>query len=212
MLSKEMREILVKAFNEIHDADKVAEIFDVSRRTVYTYVEKAREGESLEVRTSERGRKAILRLATRPRGMGWFLTKAQTRKTWRLSKSSSTRPSRRSSHLDGWRAKTRSAGGPDSKFTTRRSRTRIEHLRKGADVNAHQCQKLPDGRILMLLNRLGDGWRLTRNPLRANYGYRSGFFVNMAFIKPRLVLPINVRVRRGGAFAEAHEILKQYTV
>ena len=40
MLSKEMREILVKAFNEIHDADKVAEIFNVSRRTVYTYVEK----------------------------------------------------------------------------------------------------------------------------------------------------------------------------
>ena len=60
MLSKEMREILVKAFNEIHDADKVAEIFNVSRRTVYTYVEKARAGESLEVRTSERGRKANL--------------------------------------------------------------------------------------------------------------------------------------------------------
>ena len=33
MLSKEMREILVKAFNEIHDADKVAEMFNVSRRT-----------------------------------------------------------------------------------------------------------------------------------------------------------------------------------
>ena len=60
MLNKEMREILVKAFNEIHDADKVAEIFNVSRRTVYTYVEKARKGESLEVRTSERGRKAKL--------------------------------------------------------------------------------------------------------------------------------------------------------
>ncbi len=53
MLSKEMREILVKAFNEIHDADKVAEIFNA-------YVEKARAGESLEVRTSERGRKANL--------------------------------------------------------------------------------------------------------------------------------------------------------
>ena len=60
MLSKEMREILVKAFNEIHDADKVAEIFNVSRRTVYTYVEKAREGKSLEVRTSGRGRKPKL--------------------------------------------------------------------------------------------------------------------------------------------------------
>ena len=67
MLSKEMREILVKAFNEIHDADKVAEIFNVSRRTVYTYVEKAREGESLEVRTSERGRKAILWFTVSPR-------------------------------------------------------------------------------------------------------------------------------------------------
>ena len=60
MLNKEMREVLVKAYKEIHDADEVAKIFGVSRRTVYTYVEKAREGESLEVRTSERGRKPKL--------------------------------------------------------------------------------------------------------------------------------------------------------
>ena len=60
MLDKEMREVLVKAFEETHDADEVARIFGVSRRTVYTYVEKARAGESLEVRTSERGRKPKL--------------------------------------------------------------------------------------------------------------------------------------------------------
>ena len=72
MLSKEMREILVKAFNEIHDADKVAEIFNVSRRTVYTYVEKARAGESLEVRTSERGRKASQSSRSAlPSDVGW---------------------------------------------------------------------------------------------------------------------------------------------
>lgn len=60
MLNREMREVLVKTFNELHNADEVAKIFRVSRRTVYTYVEKARAGESLEVRTSERGRKAKL--------------------------------------------------------------------------------------------------------------------------------------------------------
>ena len=60
MLDKEMREVLVKAFEETHDADEVARIFGVSRRTVYTYVEKARDGQSLEVRTSERGRKPKL--------------------------------------------------------------------------------------------------------------------------------------------------------
>ena len=49
MLSKKMRQALVKAFSEIHDADNVAKSFGVSRRTVYTYVEKARDGESLEV-------------------------------------------------------------------------------------------------------------------------------------------------------------------
>ena len=57
MLSKERREDLVRAFNETHNANMVARIFQVSRRTVYTYVEMARKGISLEVRTSQRGRK-----------------------------------------------------------------------------------------------------------------------------------------------------------
>ena len=60
MLDQEARELLVKTYDEIRDANKVAAIYGVSNWTVYFYVKKAREGESLEVRTSERGRKAKL--------------------------------------------------------------------------------------------------------------------------------------------------------
>ena len=60
MLDQEARELLVKTYDEIRDAKKVAAIYGVSSWTVYFYVKKAREGKSLEVRTSERGRKAKL--------------------------------------------------------------------------------------------------------------------------------------------------------
>ena len=60
MLDQEARELLVKTYDEIRDANKVAAIYGISSWTVYFYVKKAREGKSLEVRTSERGRKAKL--------------------------------------------------------------------------------------------------------------------------------------------------------
>ena len=60
MLDQEARELLVKTYDEIRDAKKVAAIYGVSSWTVYFYVKEAREGKSLEVRTSGRGRKPKL--------------------------------------------------------------------------------------------------------------------------------------------------------
>lgn len=60
MLSTEVRELMVKAYEKSHNATEVARNFSVSRTTVYEYVRQMRETGSVAVRTSERGRKPIL--------------------------------------------------------------------------------------------------------------------------------------------------------
>ena len=44
MLDQEARELLVKTYDEIRDANKVAAIYGISNWTVYIYFKKAREG------------------------------------------------------------------------------------------------------------------------------------------------------------------------
>ncbi len=60
MLSTEVRELMVKAYEKSHNATEVARNFSVSRTTVYEHVRQMRETGSVAVRTSERGRKPIL--------------------------------------------------------------------------------------------------------------------------------------------------------
>lgn len=60
MLSTEVRELMVKAYEKSHNATEVARNFSVSRSTVYDYVKQMRERGSVAVQTSKRGRKAIL--------------------------------------------------------------------------------------------------------------------------------------------------------
>ncbi len=60
MLSTEVRELMVKAYEKSHNATEVARNFSVSRGTVYEYVNRKRKNESIEVKTSQRGRKPKL--------------------------------------------------------------------------------------------------------------------------------------------------------
>ena len=60
MLSTEVRELMVKAYEKSHNATEVARNFSVSRGTVYEYVNRKRRNESIEVKTSQRGRKSKL--------------------------------------------------------------------------------------------------------------------------------------------------------
>lgn len=60
MLTNEERERLVKTYETIWNAEKVAKIFDVSVRTVYRLVNQKRESGSVAVRTSLCGRKPSL--------------------------------------------------------------------------------------------------------------------------------------------------------
>ena len=60
MLSTEVRELMVKAYEKSHNATEVARNFFVSRGTVYEYVNRKRKNESIEVKTSQRGRKPKL--------------------------------------------------------------------------------------------------------------------------------------------------------
>ncbi len=60
MLSTEVRELMVKAYEKSHDAKEVARNFSVDKSTVYTYVRKMRKTGTVAVQTSKRGRKAIL--------------------------------------------------------------------------------------------------------------------------------------------------------
>ncbi len=60
MLHNEARELLVKAYEKSHNATEVAKNFSVSRGTVYTYVNRKRNNISIEVKTSQRGRKSKL--------------------------------------------------------------------------------------------------------------------------------------------------------
>ena len=60
MLSTEVRELIVKAYEKSHNATEVAKNFSVSRTTVYDHVNRMRETGSVAVQTGKRGRKPIL--------------------------------------------------------------------------------------------------------------------------------------------------------
>ena len=60
MLSTEVRELIVKAYEKSHNAAEVARNFSVNRGTVYEYVNRKKNNQSLEVKTSQRGRKSKL--------------------------------------------------------------------------------------------------------------------------------------------------------
>ena len=60
MLSNEARNLLVRTYEQMPDAAKVAEIFSVSASSVYRLVRQMRNTGSVELRTSSRGRKPVL--------------------------------------------------------------------------------------------------------------------------------------------------------
>ena len=60
MLNKEERELLIKTYEKTHDARLTAEIFSVHRSRVYAIVKQYRETGSVEVCTSQCGRKRKL--------------------------------------------------------------------------------------------------------------------------------------------------------
>ena len=60
MLNKEERELLIKTYEKTQDARLTAEIFSVHRSRVYAIVKRYRETGSVEVRTSQCGRKRKL--------------------------------------------------------------------------------------------------------------------------------------------------------
>lgn len=60
MLSTEVRELMVKAYEKSHNATEVARNFSVSRTRVYDYVKRMRETGTVAVQTDKRGRKPIL--------------------------------------------------------------------------------------------------------------------------------------------------------
>ena len=51
---------MVKAYEKSHNAAEVARNFSVNRGTVYEYVNRKKNNQSLEVKTSQRGRKSKL--------------------------------------------------------------------------------------------------------------------------------------------------------
>ena len=54
MLSTEIREMMVKAYEKSHNAKEVARNYSVSKSTVYTYVKQKRETGTVAVQTSKR--------------------------------------------------------------------------------------------------------------------------------------------------------------
>ena len=60
MLNKEERELLIKTYEKTHDARLTAEIFSVHRSRVFAIVKQYKETGSVEVRTSQCGRKRKL--------------------------------------------------------------------------------------------------------------------------------------------------------
>ena len=60
MLHNEARNLLVKAYEETHDAQTVATCFQVSTSTVYRLSVQMKKTGSVDLRTSQRGRKAAL--------------------------------------------------------------------------------------------------------------------------------------------------------
>ncbi|MCC8078380.1 MAG: transcriptional regulator, partial [Oscillospiraceae bacterium] len=60
MLHNEARELLVAGYEKTHDAQLIADAFSVSKRTVYRLEQQKRETGSVELHTSQRGRKPVL--------------------------------------------------------------------------------------------------------------------------------------------------------
>ena len=60
MLHNEARELLVKDYEITHDAEGIAKAYSVSKWTVYRLAEQKRKTGSVELRTSQRGRKPAL--------------------------------------------------------------------------------------------------------------------------------------------------------
>lgn len=60
MLHNEARELLIKTFETYHDAKKVADIFSVSKSTVYRLREQKEKTGSVALHVNQRGRKPLL--------------------------------------------------------------------------------------------------------------------------------------------------------
>ena len=60
MLHNEARELLVKGYEKSGDAEAIAQAYSVSERTVYRLAQQKRETGSVELKTSQRGRKPVL--------------------------------------------------------------------------------------------------------------------------------------------------------
>ena len=60
MLHNEARELLVKGYETTHDVEGIAKAYSVSKWTVYRLAEQKRKTGSVELRTSQRGRKPVL--------------------------------------------------------------------------------------------------------------------------------------------------------
>ena len=60
MLHNEARELLVQAYEKTHNAKEVAELYGVSKYTVYHLCERKRATGSVKLLTHQRGRKRLL--------------------------------------------------------------------------------------------------------------------------------------------------------
>ena len=60
MLHNESRKLAVEAYERTHDAERIADDFGVSTRTVYSLEEKKRKTGTVELQLHKRGRKKIL--------------------------------------------------------------------------------------------------------------------------------------------------------
>lgn len=60
MLHNEARNLILEAWDKLHNAKEIAECFSVNRSTVYRLVERKERTGSIETRTNMRGRKPAL--------------------------------------------------------------------------------------------------------------------------------------------------------
>jgi transposase len=60
MLHNEARELLVEGYAKTHDVEAISKVYSVSKWTVYHLAEQKRATGSVELRTSQRGRKHLL--------------------------------------------------------------------------------------------------------------------------------------------------------
>lgn len=60
MLGNQARHLIIEAWNKTHNAKEIAECFSVNTSTIYRIEKQMRETNSVDLRTSQRGRKAAL--------------------------------------------------------------------------------------------------------------------------------------------------------